>query len=36
MGLFSIDLSEPIRVEVHGSQAQCELFQQAVERFLVH
>ena len=36
MGLFSIDLSEPIRVEVHGSQAQCELFQQAVDRFLVH
>ena len=36
MGLFSIDLSEPIRVEVHGSQAQYELFQQAVERFLVH
>ena len=35
MGLFSIDLSEPIQVEVHGSQAQGELFMSAVDKFLV-
>ena len=35
MGLFSIDLSEPIQVEIHGSQAQAELFMSAVDQFLV-
>lgn len=35
MGLFSIDLSEPIQVHVHGSQAQADLFASAISRFLV-
>lgn len=35
MGLFSIDLSEPIQVEVHGSQAQADIFRGAIDRFLV-
>ena len=35
MGLFSIDLSEPIEVEVHGTQAQADVFKQAIEKFVV-
>lgn len=35
MGLFSIDLSEPIQVEVHGSQAQGDIFKSALSKFLV-
>ena len=34
MGLFSIDLSAPIRVEVHGTDAQGESFRRAVGRFV--
>ncbi|NCB63273.1 MAG: HPr family phosphocarrier protein [Clostridia bacterium] len=34
MGLFSIDLSAPIEVEVHGSEAQCSLFQHSVEKLV--
>lgn len=35
MGLFSIDLSEPIEVEVHGTQAQADIFRGSIDRFLV-
>ncbi len=35
MGLFSIDLSEPIEVEVHGTQAQADIFKQTIEKFVV-
>lgn len=34
MGLFSIDLSAPIRVEVHGTGAQGESFRRAIGRFV--
>lgn len=34
MGLFSIDLSAPIEVEVHGSEAQCALFKKSVEKLV--
>ena len=30
MGLFSIDLAKPVRVEVHGTQAQGQAFEQSV------
>lgn len=33
MGLFSIDLSEPVTTEVHGTDAQGEMFRQAISRF---
>ena len=35
MGLFSIDLSTPVQVQVHGSQAQSDIFRSAIETFLV-
>lgn len=35
MGLFSIDLSEPIYVDIHGSEAQKELFCTSVQKLLV-
>ena len=35
MGLFSIDLSEPIQVQVRGSQAQADIFMGAIQKFLV-
>lgn len=37
MGLFSIDLSTPVQVQVqvHGSQAQSDIFRSAIEKFLV-
>ena len=35
MGLFSIDLSAPVQVQVHGSQAQSDIFRSAIEKFLV-
>lgn len=35
MGLFSIDLSEPVHVSVHGSEAQEKLFRSSIEKFLV-
>ena len=35
MGLFSIDLSKPIRVEVHGTGADAESFRKSVEDFIV-
>ena len=35
MGLFSIDLSEPIQVQVQGSQAQADIFKGAIQKFLV-
>jgi phosphotransferase system HPr-like phosphotransfer protein len=35
MGLFSLDLSKPIRVEVHGTEADCGAFRESVSDFLV-
>ena len=35
MGLFSLDLSKPVRVEVHGSDAERAAFQQDVAAFAV-
>lgn len=35
MGLFSIDLSEPIHVQVQGSQAQADIFMRAIQKFLI-
>lgn len=35
MGLFSIDLSQPIVVEVHGTQAQADIFKAAIAKFVV-
>ena len=35
MGLFSIDLSAPVQVQIHGSQAQSDIFRCAIEKFLV-
>lgn len=35
MGLFSIDLSQPIVVEVHGTQAQADIFKSTIEKFVV-
>ncbi len=35
MGLFSIDLSEPIQVQIQGSQAQADIFKGAIQKFLV-
>ena len=35
MGLFSLNLSHPVRVAVHGSDAQQAEFQQAVAAFAV-
>lgn len=33
MGLFSIDLTKPVRVEVHGTQAQGTAFETSVSAF---
>ena len=35
MGLFSLDLSQPVQVEVHGTDAQRGAFQAAVAAFRV-
>ena len=35
MGLFSLDLSQPVRVEVHGSDSEREAFEQSVAAFEV-
>ncbi len=35
MGIFSIDLAKPIRVEVHGTEEDAEAFHAAVEQFVV-
>ena len=35
MGIFSIDLSKAITVEVHGTDADAENFRKTVERFTV-
>lgn len=35
MGLFSIDLSQPIEVEVHGTQAQADIFRSSIGKFVV-
>ncbi len=33
MGIFSLDLSKPIRVEVHGTSADVKTFYEAVKEF---
>ena len=33
MGLFSLDLSQPVKVEVHGSEEEREAFRQSVSAF---
>ena len=33
MGLFSLDLSRPVKVEVHGSEEERERFRQSVDAF---
>lgn len=35
MGIFSIDLSKPIRVEVHGTDDDCDTFRSCVDKFVV-
>ena len=35
MGLFSLDLSQPVKVEVHGSAAERAAFEQSVAAFEV-
>lgn len=35
MGIFSIDLSKPIRVEVHGTEEDGDKFHGAVKKFVV-
>lgn len=35
MGIFSLDLAKPIRVEVHGTEQDISGFYDAVERFVV-
>jgi len=35
MGLFSLDLSAPLTVEVHGDEAQGEAFRQSVAQFVL-
>ena len=35
MGLFSLDLSQPVRVEVHGSDSEREAVEQSVSAFEV-
>ena len=33
MGLFSLDLSQPVKVEVHGSEEEREAFRRSVSAF---
>ncbi len=35
MGIFSIDLAKPIKIEVHGSDEECETFRNAVKAYIV-
>ena len=35
MGLFSLDLSQPVQVEVHGSEEEQEAFRHSVDAFEV-
>ena len=35
MGIFSVDLSKPITVEIHGTDAETESFRKAVEEYIV-
>ena len=35
MGLFSLDLSQPVKVEVHGSEEEQEAFRRSVDAFTV-
>jgi phosphotransferase system HPr-like phosphotransfer protein len=35
MGIFSIDLSKPITVEVHGDDAETEVFKKAIQEYIV-
>ncbi len=35
MGIFSLDLSKPIKVEVHSESPECETFIDSLKRFIV-
>ena len=35
MGIFSIDLAKPLRVEVHGNDGEADAFRDSVASFLV-
>lgn len=35
MGLFSIDLADPVRVDIHGSEEEAEAFRREVASFVV-
>ena len=35
MGIFSIDLAKPIKVEVHGSEDECKSFREAGKDYIV-
>lgn len=34
MGIFSIDLAKPIKVEVHGTDEECKAFREAVKNYI--
>jgi len=35
MGIFSLDLSKPIRVEIHADDKECEQFGEEIKAFIV-
>ena len=35
MGIFSVDLSRPVRVEIHGTEEDCAYFYKLVSKFVV-
>lgn len=35
LGLFSVDLAKPVRVEIHGTEAQAEALREKLLEFLV-
>lgn len=35
MGIFSVDLSKPIRVEIHGTDEDAKLFMESVEEYVI-
>ncbi|MDR1736457.1 MAG: HPr family phosphocarrier protein [Oscillospiraceae bacterium] len=35
MGIFSVDLSKPIKVEVHGTDSDVAAFRESVEEFVI-
>ena len=35
MGLFSLDMSKPVQVELQGSQEDCDAFKASIARFVI-